>query len=337
MNRLLHHLNRLRSLFRKRRLDEELDAELRAHLDALTEANIRRGMSPEEARFAARREFGGLEQTKALYRDQRGLPFLETLLQDLRFAVRMLRKSPGFTAVAVLTLALGIGATSAVFSVVDRILFRSLPYPQDDRLVSFGLLAPIERDEFMLGSSYVDFRKEPGPFDVITSMNPGATACDLTGQNAIRLNCALVEQAFLPTLGSPPLLGRNFLLDEDRPNAPRVALLSYSLWARRFGRAPLILGKTISLDGNTTRIVGVLSSSFEMPTWSAADVLLPQALDEQQQRRANPGRVLRTFARLKPGIDVAQAIAALQPWFQQARSEERRVGKECRSRWSPYH
>src|SRR3989475_2164429 len=121
MNRLLILLNRLLSLFGKRRLDEELDAELRAHLDALTEENIRRGMSAEAARFAARREFGGLEQTKELYRDQRGLPFLEALVHDVRFGLRVLAKNPGFTAVAVLTLALGIGATSAVFSVVDRI------------------------------------------------------------------------------------------------------------------------------------------------------------------------------------------------------------------------
>ena len=197
-------------------------------------------------------------------------------------------------------------------------MFRSLPYPEDNRLVSFGLLAPIERDEFMLGSGYVDFRKQAGPFETITAMAPGATACDLTEQNAVRLDCAFVEQSFLPTLGIQPILGRNFLSEEDRPNAPRVALLRYSLWKSRFGGDPNVLGRTISLDGNATRIVGVLSSNFEMPTLGSADILLPLALDEDRQRRANPGMVLRTFARLKPGVDVPKAIAALQPWFEQS-------------------
>src|SRR4029077_18411038 len=112
-----------------------LDAELGAHLDTLTEENIRRGMSPEEARYSARRDCGGVEQTKELYREQRRLPFIDTLLQDLRFALRMLVKEPGWALVAIATLAVGIGATSAVFSVVDRILFRSLPYAQEERLV----------------------------------------------------------------------------------------------------------------------------------------------------------------------------------------------------------
>ena len=309
---------RLRGLFRKRQLDGELDAELHAHLELLTEENIRRGMSPADARYAARREFGGVEQMKELHRHQRSIPFFGALLQDLRFASRMLAKKPGFTFVAVLTLALGIGATTAVFSVVDRALFRSLPYPNEDRLVSFGLLAPIERDEFMLGSGYVDFRKEPGPFETVTSMAPGTSDCDITEQNAIRLNCALVEQTFLPTLGVQPMLGHNFTPDEDRPNAPHVVLLSYSLWKSRFAGDPGILGKTISLDGNTTRIVGVLPSIFEMPTLAAADILIPLALDEDQQRRSEPGRVLRTFARLRPGINVPMAVAGLQPFFERA-------------------
>src|SRR5881397_3648534 len=161
---------RLLGIFRRRQLDGDLDAELRAHLEMLTEENIHRGMSPADARYAARCAFGGVEQAKELYREQRTIPFLDALLQDLRFALRALGKRPGFALVAILTLALGIGSTTAVFSVVDRILFRSLPYPHEDRLVSFGLLAPIERDEFMLGSGYVDFRKEPGPFETVTSM-----------------------------------------------------------------------------------------------------------------------------------------------------------------------
>src|SRR6266704_3095183 len=309
---------RLRGLFHKQQLDGDLDAELHAHLEMLTEENIRRGMSPTEARYAARREFGGVEQAKELYREQRDLPLLDALVQDLRFALRMLAKKPGFTFVTIFTLALGIGATTAVFSVVDRVLFRSLPYPNEERLVSFGLVAPIERDEFMLGSGYVDFKKEPGPFEAVASMAPGTSDCDITEQNAIRLNCALVEQTFLPTLGVQPMVGRNFTPDEDRPNAPHVALLAYSLWKSRFAGDPGILGKTISLDGNTTRIVGVLPSIFEIPTLAAADILIPLALDEAQQRRSEPGRVVRTFARLRPGINVPMAAAGLQPFFERA-------------------
>ena len=318
MSRLRMAGSRLLGFFRKRRSEENLDAELRSHLQFLIEENIRQGMGPKEASHAARREFGGIEQTKEAYREQRGLPFIDTLLQDLRFALRMLVKKPGFAVVAILTLTVGIGATSAVFSVVDRILFRSLPYPQEERLVSFGLLAPIERDEFMLGSSYVDFRKEPGPFEAITSMAPGSSACDVTEQSPVRLSCALVEQTFLSTLGVQPILGRNFTKDEDRPSAPRAALLSYSLWKTRFAGDPSVLQKTISIDGSTAQIIGVLPENFEMPTLGPADILLPLALDEEQQHRSAPGSVLRTFARMKPGIGVPQAIAGLQPFFERA-------------------
>src|ERR1700730_14585327 len=124
-----------------RQFEESLDAELGAHVELLTEENIRRGLTPEQARSAARREFGGLEQAKELYREQRGLPFLDSLLGALRFALRTLAKRPGFAVVATLTLALGMGATTAVLRVVDRTLFRSLPYAHDERLVSFGLIA----------------------------------------------------------------------------------------------------------------------------------------------------------------------------------------------------
>jgi len=312
-------LSRLFAPFRKRHLDADLDAELRSHLDALTEDNIRHGMSEREAREAARREFGGVEQTKEAYREQRGLPFIDTLLQDLRFALRMLAKKPGFAVVAVLTLAVGIGATSAVFSVVDRILFRSLPYPQDERLVSFGVMAPFDSREFMLGPDFVDWRGRQAPFESITAVEPGSIDCDLTEQNPARLSCGQADAAFLPTFRIQPILGRNFTREEDRPNAPRVAVLSYGLWRSRFAGDPQIVGKSLSLDGKPALIVGVLPADFEMPTLARADLLLPLALDESTGRGPDARqRIIRTFARLKTGITQAQATAMLQPLYQES-------------------
>src|SRR2546430_4463960 len=150
---------RLLGIFRRRQLDGDLDAELRAHLEMLTEENIHRGMSPADARYAARRAFGGVEQAKELYREQRTIPFLDAPLQDLRFALRAWGKRPGLALVAILTLALGIVSTTAAFSVVDRILFRSLPYPHDERLVSFGDKAPFEANEFVLGPDRSEERR----------------------------------------------------------------------------------------------------------------------------------------------------------------------------------
>jgi len=312
-------IHRIRGLLGKRSRDKDLDAELHAHLDMLTEENIRRGMSLREARHAARREFGGIEQTKELYRDQRGIQLIDSFLQDLRFALRGLKNRPGFALVAILTLAVGIGSTTAVFSVVDRILFRSLPYPHDDRLVSFGDKAPFEANEFVLGPDYVDWKKAQTPFESVTSFVPGGADCDLTEQNPVRLKCALVESTFLPTFGIQPFLGRNFTADEDRPNATRVALITYGLWRSRFASDRNLPGRAISLDGKPTTVVGVLPEQFEMPSLGHDDILVPAALDGSTDRGPNARQIiLRTFARLKPGITIQQAAAAMQPLFQQS-------------------
>src|SRR5256714_1180842 len=317
MHRLRIFTARLLNVFRRRHLDEDLDTELRAHLQMLTEENMRRGLTPKEAAQAARREFGGFEQTKEAYRDQRGLRLIDALVQDLRFALRMLAKKPGFALVAVLTLAVGIGSTSAVFSVVDRILFRSLPYPQDDRLVSFGVMAPFDSREFMLGPDFVEWRARQTAFESLTAVEPGSIDCDLTEKNPVRLSCGQVDAAFLPTFRMQPLLGRNFTHDEDRPNAPRVALLSYGLWRSRFAADPQIVGKALSLDGKSTAIVGVLPADFEMPTLARVDLITPLALDESTGRGPDARqRIVRTFARLKPGVAVNQAATMLQPLFQ---------------------
>src|SRR5574341_1316274 len=158
---------------------------------------------------------------------------MEILAQDVRHAIRGFLRTPMFTLAVLCALAAGTGAGTAVFSVVDRILFRSLPYPQADRLVSFGMVAPIAPQEFMLGYDYLDWRAAQAPFESLASWT-GVRDCDLTDTNPVRLRCASVESALLPTLGVRPLIGRNFSPQEDRPNEPKVALISYGLWRSRF-------------------------------------------------------------------------------------------------------
>ena len=169
-----------------------------------------------------------------------------SFFQDIRYGLRGFRRTPGFTVVVVLTIALGIGATTAVFSVVDLALFRSLPYPHQERLVSVGMMAPIEHGEFMLGTDYVEWRSRQTPFEAFTSMMPNLADCDITEQNPARLSCAQVESTFLPTFGVEPLVGRNFSRDEDQPNAPKVALLSSATWRGLFGADPGLVWKIIS-------------------------------------------------------------------------------------------
>ncbi len=236
------------------------------------------------------------------------------LFHDLRYALRQLRLSPGFTAVAVLTLALGIGATTAMFSLVDRILFRSLPYPHDHELVSVGVIAPIIDGEFLFAANYLGWRDHQTPFTDFTS-STGVSDCDLTDDPPVRVPCASVASTFLPTLGIQPLLGRNFTREEDQPNAPTVALLTYGLWQSRFGGDRRVVDRTISLNGERARILGVLPRDFEFPTLARTSILVPEALDESIVQRNQLGTVVRVFGRMKPGISIEQAKAELQPLF----------------------
>ena len=200
-------------------------------------------MTQEEARRQALIAFGGIEKTREQCDQARTVAPLETLLREVCYALRSLRRAPAFAVPAFLTFALGIGATTAVFSVVDRILFRSLPYRDAARLVSVGIVAPIEPTEFMLGYSYYEWQDHRTPFEILTSWT-GSNNCDLTEQSTLRLACASVEANFLPALGVGPLFGRNFSSEEDRPNAPKVAIISYHLWQSRYGKDPSVVGKT---------------------------------------------------------------------------------------------
>ena len=241
---------------------------------------------------------------------------VENILYDLRFALRGLWRNPGFALTAILAAALGIGTSTAVFSAVDRILFRPLPYTHEARLVSVGIMAPLDSNEFLFAGGYFDLRQgaraSQGPFDAVTSFQAGNIPCDLTEHNPVRLACLRVEANFLATLGMTPAAGRSFNDEEDRPNGPRIAMISYALWRSRFGGDPGVPGRTLSLDGAPVTITGVLPKDFLMPTLTTADILLPEALNEATERS---GRALRVFGRLKPGTGVDQARAKLQPYF----------------------
>jgi len=249
-------------LFRKNR--KELDEEIQFHLEQSIAARMRAGVSEPEARRQALIEFGGIDGTRENCERQHPRWWAGIVAKDFKFALRGLLRNPAFAIAVVVTLMLGIGSSSAVFTVVDKILFRPLPYRDAGQLVSVGLVAPIEPQEFMLGGSYYEWQDNQKPFVAMTS-EIGVDACDLNEINPIRLDCASVEHNFLPTLGVTPVVGRNFLPSEDRPNAPKVALISYALWRTRFHRDPSVAGKIIRIDGKPTEIVGVLPQNFEMP------------------------------------------------------------------------
>jgi len=311
-------VTRLRYLFSPK-THHEVDEELEFHLQQQVEANISAGMTAQEARRQAVIAFGGVERARNQSHEQRPSHLAETIIQDIRYSFRGFHRNPIFTLTIAATLMLGIGSTTAVFSVVDRILFRPLPYSSADRLVSVGLVHSLE-SEFMLGYFYYDWQRNQKPFESLTSEDATTGECDLNERNPAQLNCESVEGNFLPTLGISPILGRNFLPEEDLPNGPRVALISYGLWSNHYNLGRDILDKTINIDGSPIRVVGVLPKDFEMPRLQTADVLFPKAIDETADRTSNGGLGVprRAFARLKPGVSIQQAEAELQPLFQQA-------------------
>jgi predicted permease len=293
-----------------------LDDELHFHMQQSIEQKIASGMTPVDARREALLEFGGVEAAReTTYRLRPGWLF-ECFLDDLRYAFRGFRRAPGFAITTIAILALGIGATTAVFSVVDPILFRPLPYSHGDRLVSVGISQSLERQEFALGGFFFEWQAAQRPFTTLTyEHNIGE--CGLTEANPVQLRCGEVAQSFLPTLGVNPVLGRNFLPEEDVPHGPRVAIISHALWTSRFHRDPNVLQRTIDLDETPTRIVGVLPANFEMPRLQQVDILIPADIDPAAQHTANSGIgvPMWVYARLRPGISIDQARAEMQPLF----------------------
>jgi putative ABC transport system permease protein len=319
---IIEFLSRLRFLiFRKNR--GKLDEELQFHLEQSSTAKIAAGLSPSEARRAALIEFGGIEPTRDQCERQRPGWWVGTVLQDVRYAIRGFLRNPLFTISILLTLALGIGSTAAVFSVVDRILFRPLPYTEPARIVSLGFVHSLEREEFLMGRFYLEWLKDQSSFSAVAGQGAGMHNCDLVENNPAQLSCISFQAGFLPLLGISPILGRSFLDEEDRPNGPRVVMISYGLWKGHYNEDSHILGSMINVDGNPARVVGVLPKEFQFPTLEAADIVFPMALDPALQQKINGGfgNPMRVFARLKPGVSVAQAYAQMLPLVDAERSQ----------------
>jgi predicted permease len=306
MNRMRILAVRAKGLFSRSRRESELEAELESHLEAIAEESIRQGMAPEEARRVARREFGGLEQTKELYREQRGLPFLETFLEDIRFGARMLAKNPGFTIVAVLTLALGIGANAAIFSVVDAVLLRPLAYKDADRLVTILH----NGDNPVAVANYIDWRDQSSSFEAMGAAD--YWSANLSGIDSPEHILGLsVTQSLLTLLGVEPLLGRLFVAGEDQKGAEHEVILSYGLWQRRFAGDSKVVGKVITLDGEPYTVLGVMPRTFKFaPFWATrAEMWVPNAFGDRIHNRG--GNSLRIFARLKQDVALSEARAEI--------------------------
>ena len=306
--------HRVRSFFRRVEDDREIEAEISSHLQFAIDETLQRGLSPAEARRQALVRFGGSQQAKEQHRDARSLPFLETLLQDIRFAFRMLRKSPCFTAVAVLTLALGIGANTAIFSLVNGILLVPLHYPNPERLVSITGTYP--------KGGVVAMREQMRTMDVAAYYE--GHEFNLTGQGEpLRLTGTVVSAEFFSVLGARPELGRTFVPGEDLPGQDNCVVLSHALWQQRFAGDTTIIGHAIQLEGISRQVVGVMPADFHFPS-SKTQIWVPLRNDSRNTILYWADDFMPVIGRLHDGATFEQAraeirlfqlrVGALLPW-----------------------
>ena len=313
--------HRIRSLFGKSAVEQELDRELQFHLERQTAENIAAGMTPKEARSAAIREFGGVEQVKEGCRDERRVNFFEAVIQDVRYGLRTLRKNPGFTFFAVAVLALGIAACTAIFSIADAVLVRPLPYGNAERLVMVWEDAAtygFPHDTPSLGD-FSDWKARNEVFEDMAALSYSGSF-NLTGSgNPEELRGKIVTANLFSVLGAKPILGRDFRPDDDVPGAARVVILSHELWTRRFAADPQVIGKEIWLNYERCAIAGIMQQSFQFPG-REAELWIPARFTKEQS--ANHGNhFLNVVARLKPGISLKTANANLETIAKQIEKE----------------
>ncbi len=311
MRRLRAWLLRCAGLFRKEQQSREFVEEIESHLLAHVEDNLRSGMSVEEARRQALVKLGGMQQLKENHQQRRSLSMLETLWSDMRFGMRMLRKNLGFTTVAMVTLALGIGGNTAIFSIVNGVLLNPLPFPQPDRLVTLHESKPNFEQGSISYPNFLDWQKDNRTFSSMAISRRSTFSFTGRGE-AEQLNAEFVSADFFPLLGVNPILGRTFTQAEEQPGAGPVAMISEGLWRRKFDGAADVLGKSITLDGRGYTIIGIIPARFHLhtPSFHEQDVYAPiRQWSNPLLMKRGAGLGIHGIGRLKPGVTLAQARA----------------------------
>ena len=302
---------RLKGMFHRDKLDRYLDDELRSHLEMRAADNVAAGLTSEEARYDAQRRFGNTTLMKEDTREMDIIGWLDTAARDLRYAARMLRKNPGFTAVAILTLALGIGANTSLFSVVNGVLLNPLPYPHPEQLVTLSESKPNFDSGSISYPNFRDWQKDNHSFSSIAISR--AYSFSLTGMGeAEQLRARFISSDFFPLLGVHPVVGRTFVPGEDEIGAAPIAMISAGLWNHKFGSSPEAMGKSLTLDGREYTIVGVFPADFELFLRSslAADVYVPIGQwNNPLLPHRGAGLGIHGVGRLKPGVTMRQARA----------------------------
>ena len=298
-------LRRWRALTHKDEMDQELDEEMQFHLQRDIERNVKSGMNAEDARYAALRSFDRLEQSKEECRSARGVGFIENMARDVTYSLRVLLKSYAFTIVVVLTLALGIGANTAIFSFANGILLRPLPYPQSDRLAVLDETAPKQGIKSMAVSypNFLDWRDQNTVFESMAT-HYGTSRFSMTlGGEATEVRGSRVSYGLFEVLRVPPQLGRTFTINEDRPEEDGVVILGYDLWQKYFGGDPNVVGKKVAVSSRPRTVIGVMPRGFRFP--EVSELWVPLAFTTKIYTRNDHG--LEAIARLKDGVSVAQA------------------------------
>jgi putative ABC transport system permease protein len=300
---------------RSKRMLNDLEQDIRDHIERETQENIERGLSPEEARYAALRKFGNVTQVQEETRDVWSVVWLERLLHDVRYGVRTLRKSPGFAAVAIFTLALGIGANTTIFSAIDATLLKPLPFPQPDRLMLVWETSGKGHGNWSSVSApnFWDFQRQSKSFERMAIFDAGRgynLSPAGTNQEAEQVPGLRVSASFFSVLGFEPFLGRTFLPEEETSGKDHEVVLSYRLWKRRYGGDPALVGRTITIDGQAFTVVGVMPRHFQFQFWAPSQLWVPMGYTKQDYQRGWNSLVL--IGRLKPRVTTTQAQAEMQ-------------------------